>query len=41
MALQCPSCNVQKLQVAKVLVEGDNIQDLKNHKRIDEQGDVK
>jgi hypothetical protein len=36
MALQCSPHNIQKHQVAKVLVEGDEIQDLTNHKRIDE-----
>jgi hypothetical protein len=41
MALQSPPCNIQKCQVAKVLIEGDNIQDLTNHKQIDEWGDAK
>jgi hypothetical protein len=41
MALQHPPRNIHKRQVAKMLVEGDNIQNLTNHKRIDERGDVK
>ncbi len=37
MALQHPQCNIQKHQVAKTLVEGNEIQDLTNHKWIDEK----
>jgi hypothetical protein len=35
MALQHPR-NIQKCQVAKVLVESDKISDLTNHKQTDE-----
>jgi hypothetical protein len=41
MAPQHPPHNVQKRQLAKALVEGNEIQDLTNHKQIDEQGDAK
>jgi hypothetical protein len=41
MALQHLPCNIQKHQVVKMFVEGNKIQNLTNHKRIDEQNDVK
>jgi hypothetical protein len=41
MALQRPPRNIQKHQVAKTFIEGDEIQDLTNHKQIDEQKDTK
>ncbi len=41
MALQHQPHNIHKHQVAKTFVEGDKIQDLTNHKWIDEHGDAK
>jgi hypothetical protein len=41
MVPQCPPCNIPKHQVAKTLVEGDEIQDLTYHKRTNKQGDAK
>ncbi len=41
MVPQHPPHNVQKCQVAKMLVEGDMIQDLIDHKWTDEWGNAK
>jgi len=41
MVPQHPPCNVKKCQVAKMLIEGDGIQGLTNHKGADKQGDAK
>jgi hypothetical protein len=41
MVPQHPPHNIKKCQVAKTIVEGNKIQDLTNHKQIDERGDSK
>jgi len=41
MTSQRPPRNVQKFQIAKTFIKNDKIQDLIDHKRIDERRDAK